>query len=208
MLNPDAIFQETTALKRMLEYMKSNPAMGLSGTQVSKTQKGGYSIPQYLYPGQKYTSLNFSNLPGEIAWVIGASMMVRRDVFRQVNGFDEDFFLYGEEADLCLRIRKAGFAIGYNPIVMVNHIGGASEKKNDVAALWRKKQNGLHLFIKKNYPAEEAIKVVMHHVRRSRKKLFLLKLNKWFGLLNEKGQNKLVRYQVVLETSKNYLKQV
>lgn len=206
LLNPDAIFEHTSALRQMLDYMRENPQIGLAGTQVIKTKKGGYSIPQTLYPAQKYTALNFSALPGNIAWVIGASMMVCHDVFAQVHGFDEDFFLYGEEADLCLRIRKAGFEIGYNPAVVVAHVGGASEQATPSAEIWRKKQNGLHLFMKKNYPPREIEKILAVHIRRAKRRLFFLALREKCGLLDENKKNTYIRYQVVLETSKNFLR--
>ncbi|MBI5448686.1 MAG: glycosyltransferase family 2 protein [Gammaproteobacteria bacterium] len=205
LFNPDAVLEGKMALAQMVEYMQSNPRFGLVGTQVIKGKGGGYSIPQVLYPAQKYTSLSFSFLPGEIAWVIGASMMVRRDVFEQVKGFDEDFFLYGEEADLCFRIRKIGFSIGYYAEVAVRHLGGGSERSTSSSELWRKKQNGLHLFMRKNYPAYENEKILSLHIRRAKRKLFFLSFQKLCGLFTEEKQKSYERYQVVLETSEKML---
>jgi GT2 family glycosyltransferase len=59
----------------------------------------------------------------EVAWVAGAFMMLRRDRFEAVGGFDEGFFLYKEDEDLCLRLRTAGGQVLYEPAVAVEHAG-------------------------------------------------------------------------------------
>jgi N-acetylglucosaminyl-diphospho-decaprenol L-rhamnosyltransferase len=62
---------------------------------------------------------------GDIAYVLGASMIAGRSLVNDLGGFDERFFLYGEDQDLCLSIRKAGWAIGYIHDATVAHWGGA-----------------------------------------------------------------------------------
>jgi hypothetical protein len=64
----------------------------------------------------------------EIDWAMGASLLVRREVFDRVGGFDERFFLYWEDADLCRRIRNLGYAVRYVPRARVAHAGGASSR--------------------------------------------------------------------------------
>jgi N-acetylglucosaminyl-diphospho-decaprenol L-rhamnosyltransferase len=66
--------------------------------------------------------------PQPIDWVPGASMMIRREVFDALGGFDENYFLYFEETDFCFRARKAGFATWYVPESRVMHIAGQSTK--------------------------------------------------------------------------------
>lgn len=63
-----------------------------------------------------------------IDWATGAALMVRREVFEKIGGFDDRFFMYFEDADLCRRIRKAGFEIRYNPETSVVHLLGQSVK--------------------------------------------------------------------------------
>jgi len=58
----------------------------------------------------------------------GSCMMVRKCAFDQVGGFDEDYFLFGEDIDLCWKLRKAGHEIWYVPSAVVAHIKGASMK--------------------------------------------------------------------------------
>jgi N-acetylglucosaminyl-diphospho-decaprenol L-rhamnosyltransferase len=59
-------------------------------------------------------------------WLIGAALCVRRDAFRQVGGWDERFFMYGEDADLGLRLREHGWTLRYEPAAFVLHTGRGS----------------------------------------------------------------------------------
>ena len=62
----------------------------------------------------------------ECAWISGASMFVRKDVFKKVGGFDEKFFMYFEDIDLCKRIRQIGYKTLYFPEFTIKHFGGGS----------------------------------------------------------------------------------
>jgi GT2 family glycosyltransferase len=66
--------------------------------------------------------------PADVDWVPGAFSIVRRDLLARIGDFDEAFFLYYEEVDLCRRIRAAGLRIRYWPDVVVVHIGGESSR--------------------------------------------------------------------------------
>jgi GT2 family glycosyltransferase len=59
-------------------------------------------------------------------WVSGGAMLVRRDVFEQLGGFDEKYFMYFEDVDLCLRAKKNGMKIAVNPKARVFHESGKS----------------------------------------------------------------------------------
>ena len=63
-----------------------------------------------------------------VDWVMGAAMLVDRDAFDRVGRFDERYFLYWEDADLCRRLRNAGFTTRYVPRARVRHPGGTSAK--------------------------------------------------------------------------------
>lgn len=62
----------------------------------------------------------------DVDWVAGTCMLVRRRAFEDVGGFDERFFLYCEDADLCLRLRRRGWRVCAAGDVRVTHVGGAS----------------------------------------------------------------------------------
>lgn len=66
----------------------------------------------------------------EVDWVPGAFSIIRREVFSRAGGFDEAFFLYFEEVDLCRRIRSLGYKVWYWPDLVVVHLGGESSKSN------------------------------------------------------------------------------
>jgi len=61
-----------------------------------------------------------------VPWVAGSCLLVARDAFDRVGGFDERFFLYFEDIDFCLRLRRAGGTVWYDPSVTVVHERGAS----------------------------------------------------------------------------------
>jgi len=62
----------------------------------------------------------------EVDWVSGACMLVRRSAFEEVGRFDEAFWLYGEELDLCTRLREAGWRVLFTPELEILHEGGVS----------------------------------------------------------------------------------
>jgi GT2 family glycosyltransferase len=62
----------------------------------------------------------------DVDWVIGAFMLVRREVFEETGGFDEGLFMYGEDREWCFRIRERGWRIRYYPWASIIHVGHAS----------------------------------------------------------------------------------
>ncbi len=70
----------------------------------------------------------------EVDWVSGACMLVRREALEGVGGFDERFFLYWEDADLCIRLRHAGFHIRYVPgAEVIHHVGQSSRSAQELS---------------------------------------------------------------------------
>jgi N-acetylglucosaminyl-diphospho-decaprenol L-rhamnosyltransferase len=65
-------------------------------------------------------------VPRTVDWALGAVMLMSRKCYDAVGGWDESFFLYSEETDLCLRAREAGFLTRYEPRSVVVHSGGGS----------------------------------------------------------------------------------
>lgn len=67
-------------------------------------------------------------------WLMGAALVVRRELIDEVGGFDERFFLFSEEVDLCLRIRQAGWEIRHMPQVTILHHFGKAGVDNRLVA--------------------------------------------------------------------------
>jgi N-acetylglucosaminyl-diphospho-decaprenol L-rhamnosyltransferase len=70
--------------------------------------------------------------PGSPEWVSGACLLVRRSVLERIGGWDEGFFLYCEDKDLCRRVRDAGFDVRYEPRATVTHAGGSSAPRSSL----------------------------------------------------------------------------
>lgn len=87
----------------------------------------------------------------EVGWVMGAFMMLKKEVYKRTQGFDENFFMYTEEVEWCQRIKKAGYKIFYTPSFSVTHIGKASSKFVETTPLVRE-MTGMKLFFKKHHP--------------------------------------------------------
>jgi N-acetylglucosaminyl-diphospho-decaprenol L-rhamnosyltransferase len=69
--------------------------------------------------------------PTAAAWVSGAAFFIDRSWFDTLGGFDENFFLYKEEEELCLRLRAMGGKVTYDPTITVFHHGGVAAKKSE-----------------------------------------------------------------------------
>jgi N-acetylglucosaminyl-diphospho-decaprenol L-rhamnosyltransferase len=177
MLNPDASLTGKDSLAELCRAMERHPQWGLAGTRVTEPDGSGDSWPSPYYPDQHHVRCEFSRLPGKIAWVLGASMFIRREVFATVEGFDPGFFLTSEETDLCLRIRQQGWEIGFIPEVVVKHIGFASEQGCDPYQTSLRRVRGIFRFWSKHYPAEDVLKLV----RRDRLRAGFRQ--RWYGAL-------------------------
>ena len=66
--------------------------------------------------------------PLEVDWVSGACMLVRRQAFEQVGGFDAGYFMFFEEMDFCLRLHRAGWRVVFDPLAEVKHVVGGSTR--------------------------------------------------------------------------------
>ena len=71
----------------------------------------------------------------DVDWVSGACMLIRRAAFEAVGGFDERYFLYWEDADLCRRLRARGHEIRYVPAAAAVHVVGTSSRTAKAASI-------------------------------------------------------------------------
>ncbi|WP_232410885.1 glycosyltransferase family 2 protein [Methylophilus sp. 5] len=181
-LNPDTVLQEATLLRRYIDRFKSGSDAMLAPLIV-ESSKHKVVYPRKRYPSQGLCQkTDFSRLAGSVAWVLGACMMMWRQDYLSIGGFDSDYFMYGEDADICWRIRAELGAIGFDQTLAVQHIGGASEKQAASLSKWMRKRQGQYLFFKKHYHADDVLRIALK--QRARASFKLAKnalLNLWFG---------------------------
>lgn len=195
-LNPDAAAMPG-AMDEAVSFMDQNLHIGLAGVRIIYPDGTGQESVSYRYPGETYISDELKGLKGSIACVLGAAMIARRECLRSVSGFDEDFFLYGEDQDLCLRIRKMGYEIGYTDASVIVHISGQSERHTPLAELWRKKTRAEYCFYRKHYFPETIRRIVRAELFRTRFRLAVLKLTMPFLRPRERTIEKLIKYRVI-----------
>jgi GT2 family glycosyltransferase len=149
LLNSDA-FLLPGSLRIAIERMDGQPRVGLAGAQLvgrdSSWQPSARMFPHVMtdafvlsglaarYPSSRVFG-RFDRTwadqaaASEVDWVPGAFSIVRPEALRAVGVFDDRFFLYAEEVDLCRRIKSAGFQVWYWPDVRVVHVGGESSRQ-------------------------------------------------------------------------------
>jgi len=146
LLNPDTEVKPNF-FKNIYNYMETHPEIGIAGPKIlnedGSIQQSIRRLPDIFSQilillklrnilGEKnllrnYFLANFDySREQEVEQIMGAAMMIRRDVFEKVGLFDEGFFVWFEEVDLCNRARAAGFKIKYYPGAELLHAGGKS----------------------------------------------------------------------------------
>lgn len=150
LLNSDTVVEKET-LQIMVQYMDDHPDVGTSGCKLvlpdgtlDDACKRGFPTPlaSFYYAfgfskrhpnNPKYNQYKLTHLDPdqvhEVDCLVGAFMIVRRDVIEQIGGLDEEFFMYGEDIDWCYRIKQAGWKIVYYPKTTVIHYKGASSRR-------------------------------------------------------------------------------
>lgn len=91
----------------------------------------------------------------EVDWLAGSFMFMKKEIFNSVNMFDEDYFMYSEDTDLCLRLHRKGFNNYYYPGFMIEHSDSGIASRDTAAreaGIWKSRR----LYFKKNYSAVHA----------------------------------------------------
>jgi len=195
-LNPDTILQDG-CLAAAITFMNIHPELGLAGLQILNPDGSDQESISYHYLSQRYASGELAGLPGKIAAVMGAAMIAPREVINTIGGFDADFFLYGEDEDLCLRLRRRGFLIGYIPGARVIHYHGQSERGATTAEVWRKKIRAEYLFYRKHYRPETIARISRWELIKATWRLLTLHLGLPFMKNKVAAHEKLMKYSVL-----------
>ena len=145
-LNPDTVVAEDTFIK-ILDYADSNPKMGVLGCQLidgcgqflpeSKRNipTSTVSIKKILGFSKTYYANHLSPSDiGEVDVLVGAFMLLKKHIYEKVHGFDEDYFMYGEDIDLSYKVLKEGYQNAYYGKATVLHYKGQSTLKDKTYA--------------------------------------------------------------------------
>lgn len=175
LINPDTKLTKNS-IKLMFQKMEKDEKIGIIGPQILNEDKkilpSISQMPFFLNSIFAFSFLNklwkknpFSNnywlydldrTKEQVVEVVsGACMFVKKDLFKKIEGFDERFFMYFEEADICLRVKREGFKVIYYPLSKIIHSIGRSsndkewieEKFNESRFKFIKKYNGIFLAI-------------------------------------------------------------
>jgi GT2 family glycosyltransferase len=154
-LNPDARL-DAAALDAMMAVLRADPEVALVGPRILDDEgRLAWSLRRFprhrstfaqalfahrLWPLASWTDELIRDRaayeePATPEWVSGACMLVRRSAFQDIGGFDESFFLYCEDTDLCRRLWDAGHVVRFEPRAEMHHVGGASSGAGETQAI-------------------------------------------------------------------------
>ena len=88
-----------------------------------------------------------------IEWASGCSLIFKRNVFKELKGFDENFFMYTEDEEICYRVHQLGYKILYTPDIVITHFEGKSNKNKSINEfLFKEKIKSEFYYYKKHFP--------------------------------------------------------
>jgi len=200
-LNPDTILNEA-CLTGCISFFETHPDAGGVGVRMIdnhskflKESKRGEPTPSAsfyklfglaaIFPKSKIFSKYYQgHLPqrenNPVDVLSGAFMMTRKEVFEKLNGFDERFFMYGEDIDLSLRILQSGYKNYYLGTISVIHLKGGSTTYNYKYV--KDFYNAMNLFVKKHYINKPFSYRLLLHTG-----IYIRKIAAMFGLLFNRG---------------------
>jgi len=171
LLNPDTVLRRDT-LKTMVDFMDAHPEAGAAGCKVINPDgslqlacRRGFPTPGVaffkmiglsdLFPKSKtFGAYNLTYLDpdslAEVDAVSGSFMMLRKEVIDKVGVLDEDFFMYGEDLDICYRIKQEGWKIYYVPFTEIIHFKGESTKTVHTLKSISDFYKAMHIFVNKH----------------------------------------------------------
>lgn len=172
-LNPDTYITQNI-LVPMIEFFDNNPDCAVIGPKL-KYENGTTQESAMKFPNVKQELLNMFGFAGKgilllkkirhyflneafysTDFVFGSCMMIRANVFKIVNGFDEDYFLFTEEADLCLRIKLLKFKVVYLRNIDIIHSSGKITNKISTERIRWTHESKL-IFWKKHYSKSKVL---------------------------------------------------
>lgn len=166
LLNPDTEVKPH-ALERLVQYLETHATVGAVGPLTlnpdGTLQTSCYPRPTLfrefwrlfhlddLYPYGSYRMSAWNhNEPRQTDALLGACLLVRRQILNEVGLLDEDYFIFSEEIDLCYRIQKAGWTLFWVPQAQIIHYGGQSTKQV-ASEMFLRLYEGKVIYFQKHY---------------------------------------------------------
>ncbi len=207
LINPDTLVSEDTITK-MIEFFNTHPDAGLAGCKILNPDGSLQLACRRSFPGPwtsfcKVTGLSTmfpkskllarynltyldENSTYEVDAISGSFMMLKREVYEKVGGFDEQFFMYGEDLDICYRIQKDGYKVYYYPDTQIIHYKGESTKRSGLDET-KYFYNAMHLFVKKHFSSFYLVEIILQSA---------IGFRKFFAFL---GRRKLIIIGIILD---------
>jgi GT2 family glycosyltransferase len=135
------------SIHECIRHMEAHPRVGLVGPRLTNPD-GSVQWSAFPFPGtlawlrennpvgpvlrhlpsvrQQMLRYRTTDRPLDVPWVLGAALLIRRETFDAVGGFDESYFMYYEEVDFCYRLLRTGWAVHFDPRLTIEHVGAAS----------------------------------------------------------------------------------
>jgi len=145
LLNDDTVIKDG-ALDKLVAFMDQNKSAGACGAKLLNTD--GTIQRQGGILGKKFW---LSQMPVPVDFVIGAALMVRKEVIDKIGILDENLFFYNDDLDWCLRIRKAGWKVYFVPQAEIIHYGGYSSRRTFNPRLFVEGFRGGLYYCRKHY---------------------------------------------------------
>jgi GT2 family glycosyltransferase len=219
-LNPDTEFFEDS-IRVLMEQLRTLPQAGVVGCKLLNSDRSLQTSCVQAFPTVCNQVLNsdflrrkfpkwkmwgiaalFANppRPAVVQVISGACILTRRDIFDAVGGFTEQYFMYGEDADLCFKVARAGHLVYYAPQTSIVHHGGGSSRQaqNNFSNVMMRES--IHCFLKLNHgkPTAATYRVAMSVLSVVRLPLILVLLPISRGKLVRHGTGSLRKWFSIL----------
>ncbi len=181
LINPDTIVEENT-FEIMINFMDRHSEVGLAGCKILNPDgtfqlacRRSFPTPwvaftkivglSKLFPKSKlFAKYNLTfldeNQSYEVDAVSGSFMFLRREVYKNVGGLDESFFMYGEDLDYCYRVKKAGYKVYYVHSTQIIHFKGESTKRSNIDEL-KHFYDAMKFFVRKHFSSSFIMELIL-----------------------------------------------
>ena len=171
LLNPDTVVLNN-AVEKMAEYLRSHKDIGIVGPKLLNPDGtvqlscrsfpswinavyNRYSLMTRLFPKNKYSARYLysdwkHDEPRQVDWLSGACLMLKREMLDEIGLFDEGFFMYCEDVDICYRAQKKGWKSVYYPFAEIVHYIGSVKKRISIKLIIFHHKS-MYRFYKKHY---------------------------------------------------------